>query len=85
MRRVCVRACGRVYVHSHVIPHSRALLQELTRARILYSCTDFCVSGERATRDFNYNPEFSVDEAIRRTVAHYKALGYAKNGGKLFV
>lgn len=47
---------------------------DFTRARLVLAARERRVSCAAARRDFGYVPEVGVDEAVRRTVAHFEAL-----------
>jgi len=47
---------------------------KFSRFAVLYTCSDFTFSSEKARRDFNYIPKYSEQEAIARTIEYYKKL-----------
>ncbi|GAB0489237.1 hypothetical protein MMPV_000454 [Pyropia vietnamensis] len=47
---------------------------DFTRARMVLAACERRVSCDAARRDFGYVPEVGVDEAVRRTVAHFEPL-----------
>lgn len=49
----------------------------MTRFAIKYLCTDHYFSVDKARRDLGYKPAVSIDEGIKRTVAHLRAIGEA--------
>jgi len=49
----------------------------LTRFAIKYMCTHHYFSVEKARRDLGYVPAVSIDDGIRRTVAHLRTIGEA--------
>lgn len=44
----------------------------LSRFAVVYTCTDYTFTSEKARRDFGFVPKYSEDEAYRRTVDHFK-------------
>jgi len=47
---------------------------DFTRTRMVLASCERRVSCGAARRDFGYVPEVGIDEAVRRTVAHYERL-----------
>jgi sterol-4alpha-carboxylate 3-dehydrogenase (decarboxylating) len=47
---------------------------KFSRFAVLYTCSDFTFSTDKARRDFNYIRKFSEEEAIARTIEYYKKL-----------
>jgi len=47
---------------------------DFTRTRMILASCERRVSCGAARRDFGYVPEVGIDEAVRRTVAHYERL-----------
>jgi nucleoside-diphosphate-sugar epimerase len=45
---------------------------KFSRFAVVYTCTDFTFSSDRAKKDFGFEPKYSVEEAIERTAEHYK-------------
>jgi len=45
---------------------------KFSRFAVVYTCTDFTFSSDRARKDFGFEPKYSVDEAIEKTVEFYK-------------
>jgi nucleoside-diphosphate-sugar epimerase len=39
----------------------------------VYKRQDFTFSSENARRDWGYEPKYPEEDAVRRSVAHYKA------------
>lgn len=44
----------------------------LSRFALTYLCTDFTLNGQKAARDFAYQPKYSRKEAIQRTAAWFR-------------
>jgi nucleoside-diphosphate-sugar epimerase len=44
----------------------------LSRFAVVYTCTDYTFSSEKARRDFGFLPKYSEEEAYRRTVEHFR-------------
>ncbi|KAK1857646.1 hypothetical protein I4F81_000262 [Pyropia yezoensis] len=55
-------------------PLGMAWETDFTRARMVLASCERRVSCAAARRDFAYVPEVGVDEAVRRTVAHFEGL-----------
>jgi nucleoside-diphosphate-sugar epimerase len=45
---------------------------KFSRFAVTYTCTDFIFSSQKAKNDFGYEPKYSFDEAIERTVEYYR-------------
>ena len=45
---------------------------KFSRFAVVYTCSDFTFSAEKARRDFNYIPKYSEEEALKRTIDFYK-------------
>ena len=45
---------------------------KFSRFAVVYTCSDFTFSSEKAVKDFGFKPKYSKAEAFRRTVAYYK-------------
>ena len=45
---------------------------KLSRFAVVYTCTDYTFSSDRARRDFGFVPKYSEEEAYRRTVDHFR-------------
>ncbi|MCX6245110.1 MAG: NAD-dependent epimerase/dehydratase family protein [Bacteroidetes bacterium] len=45
---------------------------KMSRFAVIYTCTDFTFSSEKAKRDFGFVPKYSAEEAFERTVSFYK-------------
>lgn len=45
---------------------------KFSRFAVVYTCSDFTFSAEKARKDFNYTPKYSEEEALNRTIAYYK-------------
>jgi len=45
---------------------------KFSRFAVIYTCSDFTFSSEKAKRDFNFSPKYPVEESISKTVAYYK-------------
>jgi nucleoside-diphosphate-sugar epimerase len=45
---------------------------KMSRFAVIYTCTDFTFSSEKAKRDFGFVPKYSSKEAFERTVGFYR-------------
>lgn len=45
---------------------------KFSRFAVVYTCTDFTFSSDKARKDFGFKPKYSYEEAIEITVKHYK-------------
>jgi len=45
---------------------------KFSRFAVVYTCSDFTFSAEKARKDFNYIPKYSEDKALNRTIDFYK-------------
>jgi nucleoside-diphosphate-sugar epimerase len=45
---------------------------KLSRFAVVYTCTDFTFSAEKAQRDFGFVPKYGTEEAFERTVKHFR-------------
>ena len=45
---------------------------KFSRFAVVYTCTDFTFSSDRAKKDFGFVPKYNVEESIERTVKYYK-------------
>lgn len=45
---------------------------KFSRFAVVYTCTDFTFSSDKAEKDFGYTPKYSFEEAMERTVDHYR-------------
>jgi nucleoside-diphosphate-sugar epimerase len=45
---------------------------KFSRFAVVYTCTDFTFSSDRAKKDFGFKPKYSVEEGIKRTVEFYR-------------
>lgn len=45
---------------------------KFSRFAVVYTCSDFTFSAEKALKDFGYIPKYSEGEAIDKTIAYYK-------------
>jgi nucleoside-diphosphate-sugar epimerase len=46
---------------------------KFSRFAVIYTCSDFTFTADKAKRDFNYIPKYSESESMARTVAYYKS------------
>ena len=46
---------------------------KFSRFAVVYTCTDFTFSSAKASKDFDFSPKYSQQEAIERTVKHYRS------------
>ena len=44
----------------------------LSRFAVMYTCTDFTFTSEKAHRDFGFTPKYSKEEAFKNTVGFFK-------------
>lgn len=45
---------------------------KFSRFAVIYTCSDFTFSSEKARTDFNFVPKYNAEEAYRKTVEHFK-------------
>jgi len=45
---------------------------KFSRFAVIYTCSDYTFSSNKATEDFGFRPKYSQEEAFRKTVAFYK-------------
>jgi len=45
---------------------------KFSRFAVVYTCTDFTFSSDKARADFGFEPKYSFEYAMKRTVEHYK-------------
>jgi sterol-4alpha-carboxylate 3-dehydrogenase (decarboxylating) len=45
---------------------------KMSRFAVMYTCTDFTFSAERARADFNFSPKYTEQEAFDRTVESFR-------------
>ncbi|MCX6284100.1 MAG: NAD-dependent epimerase/dehydratase family protein [Bacteroidetes bacterium] len=45
---------------------------KFSRFAVIYTCSDFTFSSEKAVKDFGFKPNYSEEEAFSRTVEYYK-------------
>jgi nucleoside-diphosphate-sugar epimerase len=45
---------------------------KFSRFAVVYTCSDFTFTADRAKKDFNYSPKYPIDEALKLTIDHYK-------------
>jgi nucleoside-diphosphate-sugar epimerase len=46
---------------------------KFSRFAVVYTCSDFTFSAEKARKDFNYSPKYSEEEALNNTIAYYRS------------
>jgi len=51
---------------------------KLSRFAVTYISTDFIFSADKAKRDFNFKPKYSLEEAVQKTTKFYKEKKLAK-------
>jgi sterol-4alpha-carboxylate 3-dehydrogenase (decarboxylating) len=44
---------------------------KFSRFAVTYTCTDFTFSAKKAFEDFNFQPKYSTEEALKRTIHFY--------------
>lgn len=47
---------------------------KFSRFAVVYTCSDFTFTADKARKDFNYVPKYSEAEAMNRTIAFYKKM-----------
>jgi len=45
---------------------------KFSRFAVIYTCSDFTFSADKAKKDFNYSPRYSEEEALERTITFYR-------------
>lgn len=45
---------------------------KMSRFAVIYTCTDFTFTSEKARKDFGFVPKYSEEEAFEKTVAYYR-------------
>jgi nucleoside-diphosphate-sugar epimerase len=45
---------------------------KFSRFAVIYTCTDFTFSSAKAKKDFGFVPKYSMENAILRTIKHYR-------------
>jgi nucleoside-diphosphate-sugar epimerase len=48
---------------------------KFSRFAVIYTCSDFTFTAEKAKRDFGFEPKYPAEEAYRLTVDHYRRHG----------
>ncbi len=46
---------------------------KFSRFAVVYTCTEYTFTSDKAARDFGFRPKYSHDEAMQRTIEYYKA------------
>ena len=44
---------------------------KFSRFAVTYTCTDFTYSSKKAIRDFNFQPKYSIEESLQKTINFY--------------
>lgn len=44
---------------------------KFSRFAVIYTCTDFTFSAEKALKDFGFKPKYSTEKALENTIKHY--------------
>jgi nucleoside-diphosphate-sugar epimerase len=47
---------------------------KMSRFAVIYTCTDFTFSSEKAKKDFGFVPKYSEEEAVERTIQFYRLM-----------
>jgi len=47
---------------------------KFSRFAVIYTCSNFTFTSEKAKKDFGYQPKYTVEETLHRTINHYKGL-----------
>jgi nucleoside-diphosphate-sugar epimerase len=50
----------------------RQYTPKMSRFAVIYTCTDYTFTSEKARNDFNFTPKYSQEEALERTVNHFR-------------
>jgi nucleoside-diphosphate-sugar epimerase len=50
----------------------RKFRPKLSRFAVVYTCTDYTFTSEKARRDFGFVPKYNKEEAYRRTVDYFR-------------
>lgn len=45
---------------------------KFSRFAVIYTCTDFTFTSGKARADFGFEPKYSDEEALERTIAFFK-------------
>jgi nucleoside-diphosphate-sugar epimerase len=45
---------------------------KFSRFAVVYTCTEYTFTSAKAIRDFGFNPKYSHNEALQRTIDYYK-------------
>lgn len=48
---------------------------KFSRFAVIYTCTDFTFTSDKAATDFGFRPKYSEEEAYDRTIAYYRNAG----------
>ena len=47
---------------------------KFSRFAVVYTCTEYTYTSDKAARDWGFKPKYSHEEAIRRTIEHYREI-----------
>ena len=50
---------------------------KMSRFAVVYTCTDYTFTSEKARRDFGFIPKYSKQESFDRTVSYYKEFNHS--------
>jgi nucleoside-diphosphate-sugar epimerase len=45
---------------------------KMSRFAVIYTCTDFTFSSQKAEKDFGFSPKYNAKEAIGKTILYYR-------------
>jgi nucleoside-diphosphate-sugar epimerase len=45
---------------------------KFSRFAVTYTCTSYTFNSDKAKKDFGFEPKYSPEEAMRRTIDYYK-------------
>ncbi len=46
---------------------------KFSRFAVIYTCTDYTYNSDKAKKDFGFEPKYSPEEALERTIDYYKS------------
>lgn len=55
-----------------IISPIKKINPKFSRFAVVYTCSDFTFTADKARKDFNYVPKYSLKEAVNRTIDYYK-------------
>jgi nucleoside-diphosphate-sugar epimerase len=45
---------------------------KFSRFAVIYTCTDFTYSSDKAIKDFGFKPKYSLEESLKKTISFYR-------------